>query len=114
MTAVPALPRACGYFRLPAHLSEQSLDREVALLRARITEHARALEWCMATVLHDTGRGDDHAFYVLLGEIRRSRAVAVVVPDLAHLTQIPALSGADRLTLARYLRAAVAVLPPND
>ena len=38
-------------------------------------------------------------------QTRTGRAVAVVVPDLAHLTQAACLTGADLPTAQRFLRA---------
>jgi hypothetical protein len=114
LTAAPTLPRACGYFRLPAHVSDQYLGREVALLHAQIAECATRAGWRLEGVFHDTGRDHDQAFYALLSQVRRCQAVAVIVPDLAHLARVPALVGADPLALARHLHAAVVILAPPE
>jgi len=114
VTGPGAQPHACGYFRLPGHLSDQCRQRETALLRAQFTERAARAGLCLSGVFYDAGRRHDHAFYALQSEVRHSHAVAVIVPDLAHLTRVSALAGADRLTLARYLRAAIVLLSPND
>jgi hypothetical protein len=50
---------------------------------------------------------DQRAFYAMVERVRRDQAVAVIVPHLAHLNQIPALAGADRRGASRYLHAAV-------
>lgn len=52
------------------------------------------------------GRGES-GLYDLLSFVRRGEVVAVVVPEVGHLTHGPCLAGADRLTVARFLRAPV-------
>jgi hypothetical protein len=43
----------------------------------------------------------------LVDHVRRTSTAAIVVPDLDHLHQSACLTGADRLTASRFLRAPV-------
>jgi hypothetical protein len=57
-------------------------------------------------VFTDAGGRPERGLYLLAGYLRRDDVVAAVVPDLDHLTQAACLSGADRRTAQRFLRAA--------
>jgi hypothetical protein len=86
----------------------------VALLHAQIAECATRAGWRLEGVFHDTDRDHDQAFYALLSQVRSCQAAAVIVPDLAHLTRVPALVGAGTLALARHLHAAVVTFTPPE
>jgi hypothetical protein len=52
------------------------------------------------------GHGEP-ALYELVDHVRRTTTAAIVLPDLDHLHRSACLTGADRLTASRFLRALV-------
>jgi len=49
-------------------------------------------------------------FYALVSQVRASAVVAVLVPDLRHLSVVPALAGTDEAGMRRWLRARILTL----
>jgi hypothetical protein len=73
------------------------------VLHARAAQRGLRLE----AVFVDVRGRSECGVYGLVEHLRAGRAVAVVVPDLAHLTHAACLSGADLPTAQRFLRARV-------
>ncbi len=100
-------PLAYGYVRLPAHADFDSDQTYVNEARAQLAAVAQREGLALAGVFCENRTSDQRAFYALVERVRRDQAVAVIVPHMAHLNQIPALAGADRRGASRYLHAAV-------
>lgn len=99
--------RAAGYFVVPAHVSDCDTEAEVSEWRRMLGAYADRRGLHLTAVFVDVrGRGES-GVYGLVEYLRAGRAVAVVVPDLAHLTHAACLTGADLPTAQRFLRARV-------
>jgi hypothetical protein len=96
-----------GYVAVPAHAGPDAADGLVAAWRSRFAAHADRHGYLLGGVFTDVRGRTERGLYSLAEYLRRDGVVAVVVPDLEHLTQARCLSGADRRTAQRYLRAAV-------
>lgn len=109
-------PLAYGYVRLPAHTDIDGARAYVDQARAQLAAVARREGLALAAVFCENRTSGQRAFYAMAERVRRDQAVAVIVPNLAHLNQLPALAGADRRSASRYLHAAVftvAAHPPE-
>ena len=94
---------ALGYVSIP----EDAADGTVEWWRQQLEEHAHRSGLELTEVYVDTSGHSEDGFYALVDAIRRAQAVAVVVPDLTHLTQVSCLIGAGTREAARYLRAGI-------
>ncbi len=96
-----------GYIAVPAGAGADAADGLVAAWRSRFAAHADRHGYVLGGVFADVQGRTERGLYALAEYLRRDGVVAVVVPDLEHLTQAGCLCGADRRTAQRYLRAAV-------
>lgn len=79
-------------------------------MRQRMADFARAEGYAIGPLFTDIrGRGES-GLYGLVEYLRREDAVAVVVPDVSHLTHGGCLAGADQRTAQRFLRARVLIV----
>lgn len=112
MTGATVRPVAAGYVALPGHAHPGDAEDLVRELRLMLAAYAQTEGYALGPVIADVrGRGES-GLYDLVSLLHRGEAVAVVVPDLGHLTHGPCLAGADRLTAARFLRAPVLPVEP--
>lgn len=98
-------PTAAGYLAVPAHASDTDAEAEVAEWRRVLHAHAAQRGLHLTAVFVDVRGRSESGVYGLVEYLRAGQAVAVVVPDLAHLTHSPCLTGADLPTTQRFLRA---------
>jgi hypothetical protein len=99
--------RAAGYFVVPAHANHANTEAEMAAWRRMLHAHAARRGLHLTAVFADVRGRSESGVYGLVEYLRAGRAVAVVVPDLAHLTHSACLTGADLPTAQRFLRARV-------
>jgi hypothetical protein len=100
-------PLAYGYVRLPLHADVDNVRAYVGDARAQSAAVAQREGRALAAVYCENRASGQGAFYAMVARLCRDQGVAVIVPHLAHLNQIPALAGADRRNASRYLHAAV-------
>jgi hypothetical protein len=100
-------PQAAGYLVVPAHASDTDTEAEVSTWRRVLAAHAAQRGLQLGAVFVDVRGRTESGVYRLVEHLRAGRAVAVVVPELAHLTHAACLSGADLPTTQRFLRARV-------
>jgi hypothetical protein len=98
-------PTAAGYLVVPAHASDT--DAEVSAWRRVLDAHAAQRGLRLGAVFVDVRGRTESGVYRLVEHLRAGQAVAVVVPELAHLTHAACLTGADLPTAQRFLRARV-------
>jgi hypothetical protein len=96
-----------GYVAVPAHASDTDAEAEVSVWRRVLAGYADQRGMRLTAVFVDVRGRTESGVYRLVEHLRAGRAVAVVVPELAHLTHAACLSGADLPTAQRFLRARV-------
>jgi hypothetical protein len=96
-----------GYVAAPAQAGPDAADGLVAAWRSSSTARADRHGYLLGPVFTDVRGRAERGLYGLAEYLRGDGVVAVVVPDLEHLTQARCLTGADRRTVQRFLRAAV-------
>lgn len=99
--------RAVGYFVVPAHASDADTEAEASQWRRTLGAYADRRGLHLTAVFADVRGRSESGVYGLVQYLRAGQAVAVVVPDLAHLTHAAGLTGADLPTVQRFLRARV-------
>jgi hypothetical protein len=100
-------PVVAGYLALPAHTNALAAEELAGEWRALFAAHARRHGYLLGSVFTDVRDRGEGGLYLLAEYLRHAEVVAVMVPDLGHLTHARCLAGADRRTVQRYLRAAV-------
>lgn len=98
---------AVGYFVVPAHASDADTEAETAEWRRALSAYADRRGLHLTAVFADVRGRSESRVYRLVEYLRAGRAVAVVAPDLTHLTGSACLTGADLPTAQRFLRARV-------
>lgn len=96
-----------GYVAVPAHANPDSAEGLVSAWRASFAAYASSEGYCLGSVFTDVRGREERGLYGLAEYLRRDGVVGVVVPDVAHLTHVRALSGAEWRTVQRYLHSAV-------
>jgi hypothetical protein len=79
----------------------------LSVWRESFAAYARREGYCLGSVFTDVRGREERGLYGLAEYLRRDGVVGVVVPDVAHLMHVRALSGADWRTAQRYLHSAV-------
>lgn len=105
-------PLAAGYVVVPAGLDGVDAEARMRGWRSALERLAGREGFALGAVFTDTA-GRESGLFELMGYLCRAGAAAVVVPQLGHLTQAGCLRGADRLTVARYLRVPVLEVNPG-
>lgn len=93
---------AGGYVAVPAHASPDSAEGLVSAWRESFAAYAGREGYCLGSVFADLRGRDERGLYELAQYLRRDGVIGVVVPDVAHLTHVRALSGADWRTAQRH------------
>jgi hypothetical protein len=96
-----------GYVAVPAHANPDSTEGLVSAWRASFAACASSEGYCLGSVFTDVRGREERGLCGLAEYLRSDGVVGVVVPDMAHLTHVRALSGADWRTAQRYLHSAV-------
>jgi hypothetical protein len=98
---------AAGYVAVPAHASDTDAETEVSVWRQALAAHAAQRGLQLGAVFVDVRGRTESGVYRLVEHLRAGQAVAVIVPELGHLTHTACLTGADLPTAQRFLRARV-------
>lgn len=107
MKAHGVRPVVAGYLAVPGHADPDAAERVVTAWRVSCAAFARREGYALGAVFSDVRGRDECGIYGLAEYLRRDGVVAVVVPDVGHLTQARCLSGADLRAVRRFLRSAV-------
>jgi len=100
-------PLTFGYWALSsADADSEALSWALCEL---ITTVARSEGYCLAGCFSDVRGVSESGLHSMAAALRRTEAVAVIVPDLSHLQHVGCLAGADLSTAARFLRARLVV-----
>ncbi len=103
-----AVPRVvAGYLAVPAQASPDVLEGLVSAWRESFAAYAGREGYQLGSVFTDVRGREERGLYGLAQYLRRDGVVGVVVPDVAHLTHVRALAGADWRTAQRFLHSAV-------
>jgi hypothetical protein len=92
---------------VPAHANPDAAEGLVSAWRVSFAAYASREGLALGSVFTDVRGREERGLYGLAEYLRRDGVVGVVVPDVAHLTHVRALSGADWRTAQRYLHSAV-------
>jgi len=107
-------PVAIGYWTGPAH-GVSDLERIQAVIwRGKIEALATREGYALADIYTSETTLGERALDVLVGALARTRAVAVIVPDLTHLQYCPGSTATDPAGMARHLLARVLTVEPTQ
>jgi hypothetical protein len=98
---------AVGYFAVPAYASDADTEAEASEWRRALSAYADRRGLHLTAVFADVRGRSESGVHGLVEYVRAGQAVAVVIPDLTHLTGSACLTGADLPTAQRFLRARV-------
>lgn len=96
-----------GYVAVPAHASDTDAETEVSGWRQILAAHTDQRGMRLGAVFVDVRGRTESGVYRLVEHLRAGQAVAVIVPELTHLTHAACLTGADLACAQRFLRARV-------
>jgi hypothetical protein len=77
-------PVAAGYLAMKGPLADS--EAEVRAMRQRMADLARSEGYAIGPLFTDIRSRDESGLYGLVEYLRREDVVAVVVPDVSHLT----------------------------
>jgi hypothetical protein len=113
VTTVGVCRIVAGYASVPAYAKPETAQALVVQWRRVFAARACREGYAPGPVFTDLRGRDESSLYELAAYLRRDGVIAVVVPDLKHLTHAGCLSGADRRAVQPYLRAAVLTVTPS-
>ena len=100
--------QVAGYVAVPVDAEDG--QAVVAMWRAMFVVRAVAVGLELGPVFTDVHGRTESGLYALVEYVRRHDAVAVIVPDHAHLTHGGCLAGADPRAAERFLCAPIITL----
>jgi hypothetical protein len=103
-------PSAYAYVSVPAQPEPDVQCAGPAAWEAVLAVFAQREGYTLVGIFCDVRGRTQSGLYALVDAIHHGGAVAVVVPDLSHLNQAAALTGADLHMASRYLRARLLTL----